>query len=86
MDAETREWLEGFEKRIDAKFKQTEDRLTAKHDFTDGWLKAEIEEMRRDVKGIEAKMDHGLATIGRELRSIDSRVRKLEVAPPVAAE
>ena len=74
MDNEMREWLEGFEKRLNTKF-----------EFMEGWLRGELDEMRAEIAGFRAETNHGFATVRRDLQNLDRRVSRLEQTP-VAAE
>ena len=71
MDNETREWLEGFEKRMDAKI-----------DHLEGWLKGTLDEMRCDIRGLDVKMDEGFAQIRRDINDLDRRVARIENGRP----
>lgn len=82
MDKETREWLEGFEKRIDAKLDAMEGRVNAKIENTEGWLKGALEEMRCDIRDLDAKVDEGFAQVRRDINNLDRRVIRLERQRP----
>ena len=79
MDAETREWLEAFEERI-------KDRMDARFEHLEGWLRSSVEEMRREIAGSRAEMNHGFNMLNRTLDGHERRLITLENNRPMAAE
>ena len=86
MDAETREWLEHFEKRIDAKFEAFERRIDAKFEYTESWLRGRFEETDAKITGLRTEMVNQFGFVRRDIRQVEERVSRLENNRPLAAE
>ena len=83
MDEDTRNWLEGFEKRIT---EHVGAKIDAKIDHLEGWLQGELDEIKTLVIG---RMDATNANVGilrRQVGVLEERVAKLESDRPMAAE
>ena len=86
MDSKTREWLEAFEKRLDAKFEAFERRIDAKFEYTESWLRGRLEETDAKMTGFRTEMVNQFGFVRRDINRLEERVSRLERDHPMAAE